>query len=234
MRGGNLSRPVNVIAIDGPAAAGKTVVGRMLAHRLGFKYLDTGVMYRAIAWLARRQGISFENVAALGNLAESNQIRIEGRDSSRVTAGGQGLGDELRTPEISQLASIVAAVPTVRRAMVQQQQAMAAEGNIVMVGRDICTVVLPQADLKLFMTASVEERARRRWGDSSQQGLEVELEQVLKETKARDRRDSTREDSPLIPAEDALIVDTEDLSVEQAVEFILERVRAGANPGVSQ
>ena len=225
-----MGRQVNVIAIDGPAAAGKTVVGRMLAHRLDFRYLDTGVMYRAIAWLARQKGISPQDVAALGDLAENSQIRLEGQESSRVTVGGQELDEELRAPEISQLASMVAAVPAVRRAMVQQQQAMAVAGNIVMVGRDIGTVVLPQADLKLFMTASVEERARRRWRDSSQQGLKVDLEQVLRETQARDHRDSTREDSPLIPAEDALIVDTEDLSVEQAVEFILERVKAGANP----
>ncbi len=229
-----MPRPINVIAIDGPAAAGKTVVGRMLAHRLGFKYLDTGVMYRAIAWLARQKGISLQDATALGDLAESSQFSLEGQDSSRVTVGGQELGEELRAPEISQLASLVAAVPAVRRAMVQQQQAMAGAENIVMVGRDIGTVVLPQADLKLFMTASVEERARRRWRDLCQQGLEVGLEQVLQETKARDHRDSTREDSPLIPAEDALIVDTEDLSVEQAVDFILEWVKAGANPGANQ
>ena len=229
-----MPRPINVIAIDGPAAAGKTVVGRTLAHRLGFKYLDTGVMYRAIAWLARQKGISLQDAPALGELAESSQFSLEGQDSSRVTVGGQELGEELRAPEISQLASQVAAVPAVRRAMVQQQQAMAGAENIVMVGRDIGTVVLPQADLKLFMTASVEERARRRWRDLWQQGLKVGLEQVLQETKARDHRDSTREDSPLIPAEGALIIDTEDLSVEQAVDFILERVKAGANPGANQ
>ena len=118
-----MSRQVNVIAIDGPTAAGKTVVGRLLAHQLGFKYLDTGVMYRAIAWLARQKGISVQDLAALGALAESSQIRLEGQDSSRVTAGGQELGEELRAPDISRLASLVAAIPAVRREMVKQQKA---------------------------------------------------------------------------------------------------------------
>ena len=171
-----MPRPINVIAIDGPAAAGKTVVGRTLAHRLGFKYLDTGVMYRAIAWLARQKGISLQDAPALGELAESSQFSLEGQDSSRVTVGGQELGEELRAPEISQLASQVAAVPAVRRAMVQQQQAMAGAENIVMVGRDIGTVVLPEADLKVFLNASPEERARRRWQEMRDQGQTANLQ----------------------------------------------------------
>ena len=196
-----MPKNVTVIAIDGPAAAGKTVVGRGLAHRLGFKYLDTGLMYRAVGWLARQRNILLDNQSALATLAQDAQIRLEGQDGDQILIGEQRLGGELSDPEVSHWASVVATIPEVRRAMVRQHQSIAAEESIVMVGRDIGTVVVPDADLKIFMTASVEER---------------------------DHRDSTRGDSPLLPAEDAIIINTDDLSIDQAVDAILQHLKLKA------
>jgi len=223
-----LPNNVTVIAIDGPAAAGKTVVGRQLAHRLGFKYLDTGLMYRALGWLAKQRNISADDQSALATLAQNAQIRLEGQDGDQVLIGEQRLGSELSDPEVSHWASVVATIPAVRRAMVMLQQSIAADGSIVMVGRDIGTVVVPCADLKIFMTASVEERARRRWRDLSEQGREVAYDQVLQDTRERDHRDSTRTDSPLVPAEDAIMIGTDDLSIDQAVDAILQHLKLKA------
>jgi cytidylate kinase len=220
-----LSQGVRVIAIDGPAAAGKTVVGRRLALRLGFKYLDTGVMYRAITWLALRRGVSMTDEAALGELARNNPIRLKGQDSDQVLVGRDEVGPELRDPLVDSHVSLVARVPEVRRALVSQQRALAGEGGIVMVGRDIGTVVLPDADLKVFMTASAQERARRRWQDLQAQGHPLDLAQVLEETLTRDEIDSRRADSPLTPAQDAFLVNTDDLSIDEVVEQVLQRIQ---------
>jgi len=221
------------IAIDGPVGAGKTVVGRELARRLGFKYLDTGVMYRAITWLALHRAVPVENTAALGDLAARTQIQVLGPDSDRVLVGEHEVEPELRAPEVESQVSLVARVPEVRRALVRQQRALAEKGKIVMVGRDIGTVVLPDADLKVFMLASAQERARRRWLELRAQSLDVDFPQVLRETQARDDLDSRRADSPLIPAKDAFLLDTEGLTVPQVVDRILQRVHhlgAGAKP----
>jgi cytidylate kinase len=220
-----LAGEVSVIAIDGPVAAGKTVVGRELARRLGFKYLDTGIMYRAVGWLSQQQGIHPDDEEAIGELAQSITVRIVGEDSDRVMVGDQQVGPELHTPDIARYASLVATIPQVRRAMVREQRAMSAEGKIVVVGRDIGTVVLPDADLKIYLTASVEERARRRWRQFRREGREVDYAEVLQETKARDRRDSTRADSPLRAADDAVTLETDHLGVDRVVDLLLEQVR---------
>ena len=220
-----MSGGVSVIAIDGPVAAGKTVVGRELARRLGFRYLDTGIMYRAVGWLSRQQGLHPDDEEAMGRLAQSTSVRMISEDSDQVLVDAQQVGPELHTPEIARYASLVATIPEVRRAMVREQRAMAAEGDIVMVGRDIGTVVSPDADLKIFLTASVEERARRRWRQFRREGREVDYTEVLQETRARDRRDSTRADSPLLAAPDAVTLETDHLSVDQVVGLILEHVR---------
>ncbi|MFQ6026393.1 MAG: (d)CMP kinase [Dehalococcoidia bacterium] len=222
---------VNVITIDGPVAAGKTVVGRKVARRLGYRYLDTGIMYRAVTWLAHRRGISMEDAAGLGQLARDNPVRLQGEDSDRVMIGGHELGPELRDPEVDRLVSLVARVSQVRRELVRQQRALAAEGNMVMVGRDIGTVVLPDADLKIFMLASPEERSRRRHRDLLGQGHQVDYAQVLQETRRRDAIDSQREDSPLQPAADAHSVKTDGRTAEQVVELILGLFDQG--PGAS-
>ncbi len=222
---------VSVIAIDGPVAAGKTVIGRELSRRLDFRYLDTGVMYRAMGWQARDKGILLDDEAALGQLAQEIVIRLEDGDSSRVTVNGRHLsGADLEHPDIGRSASLVAVVSAVRRAMVAQQRAIATEGSIVVAGRDIGTVVLPDADLKVFLTASVRARARRRWREIQDRGQEVDFEQALQETIARDRRDSTRADSPLAAAQDAVTVDTGGLTIEQSVQAILDLAASRGTP----
>ena len=211
-------------------AAGKTSVGRELSRRLGFTYVDTGVMYRAVGWLSRERQVSLEDDAALGRLAREAPIRVEGQDGELVLVGDRQLGAELEEQDIARRASLVATIPEVRRAMVAQQRAMAAEGNIVMVGRDIGTVVAPEADLKVFITGSVRERARRRWRDLLREDRELDFEQVLQDTRARDHRDSTRADSPLLAAGDAVTIETDNLTVDQVVELIISHLPAGGGP----
>ena len=220
-----MSCGVKVIALDGPVASGKTVVGRELARRLSFRYLDTGVMYRAITWLALRCATPLADEEGLGNLADSHPIRLSGREGDQIWVGEHQVGPELREARVERQVSLVARVPNVRRALVQQQRSLAREGNIVMAGRDIGTVVLPRADLKVFLSASPEHRARRRWRDLVDRGQEIDLQQVLRETRERDDIDSNRADSPLRPAHDALTLDTEQLTVDQVVDKILARYR---------
>lgn len=205
-------------------AAGKTVVARSLALRLGYKYLDTGVMYRAITWLALRQGISVDDESALGELAEANPMSLDGENSDQVRLAGSLVGLELRDSQVTGLVSLVSRVSAVRSALVRQQRIIGAQGDIIMVGRDIGTVVLPDADLKVFLTASPEVRARRRWQEMRDQDQTLDLQQVLRETMARDDLDTLRADSPLAPAADALQVDTGGISAEQVVEELLAHI----------
>lgn len=222
----------NVIAIDGPVAAGKTVVGRSLADNLGFNYLDTGNMYRAITWLAIKSNIPTGDEAALETLAKQNPIRITSPEGDRVEIAGHNLGACLRTAEVTSQVSLVSQASGVRRALVAQQRALAGSGRIVMVGRDIGTVVLPGSELKIYLTASAQNRARRRWQELLDRGQDREFSLVLNETEERDRLDSQREDSPLKPAEDAWVVDTSDLDAEQVVQLIL--ARAGSMGGATR
>ena len=225
-----MSLDVGVIAIDGPVAAGKTMAGRELAKRMDLRYLDTGVMYRAITWLALKNATPLEDESALAALASETQIMLDGSNSDRVLVDGISVGPELRDAEVDHHVSLVSRVPSVRRALVMQQRRMASEGQIVMVGRDIGTVVLPKADLKIYITASSEERARRRWKEFQAQGRETDYQSVLNETKARDDLDSQRDDSPLKPAEDAWVLDTDGLTGDQVVDLIVQRVNA-SSPG---
>lgn len=218
-----LAHGISVIAIDGPVAAGKTVVGRKLAQNLGFAYLDTGVMYRAVTWLALQSGTSVDDGSALGELARSNPVAIEGSEGSRVLVAGHSLGPELRESAVDTNVSAVAKASPVRKELVAQQRQIAAQGKIVMIGRDIGTVVLPDADLKIYLTASPEKRAQRRWQEMSDRGQEVKIETVLSETLARDEIDSNRDDSPLKPAKDAWELNTDGLSIEQVVQKIVDR-----------
>jgi cytidylate kinase len=220
-----------VIAIDGPVAAGKTVVGRALAFKLGFKCLDTGIMYRAITWLALQHSASLDDEAALGKLAEDYPVRLQGQSGDAVVVGDYQVGPELRESGVNSQVSLVSRVSAVRRALVRQQRELALEGHIVMVGRDIGTVVLPDADLKVYLSASAESRAARRWHEMINQGQSAEFQQVLAETRARDEIDSLRADSPLTPAADAFLSDTENLTVEQVIQRILERIRELAAEG---
>ncbi len=198
-----------VIAIDGPAGSGKSTVAKAVAAALGFTYLDTGAMYRSVALESLRSGGDAAAVAAGLTLSLGERVLLDGED---VT-------DEIRAPEVSELASRVAAEPAVRRAMVAQQQRLMAHGDWVAEGRDIGTVVMPEAELKVFLTATPEERARRR---AAQIGAEPAA--VLAEQTIRDQRDSTRADSPLQPAQDATWLDTTGLTLEQVVERVIALV----------
>ena len=218
-----MAREISVIAIDGPVAAGKTVVGRELARTLGFGYLDTGIMYRAITWLALNHGTTLDDETSLGELARSYPLGLMGEDSNQVLVDGYTLGPELRDSTVNRNVSIVSKASPVRRELVAQQRNTAAQGKIVMIGRDIGTVVLPDADLKVYLTASPEKRAQRRWQEMQDRGEAVELLTVLSETIARDEIDSGRDDSPLKPADDAWELNTDGLDIQQVVQKIVDR-----------
>lgn len=222
-----MSRRGPCIAIDGPVGAGKSTIARLVAQGLGYTYIDSGAMYRALAWAARRAGITGDDSDPVVHLVQRTDIdlRPQANGVNRVLVDGRDITGEIRSPEISQLASKLSAIPTVRRRMVALQQEMAGEGCLVMEGRDIQTVVLPEAEVKIFLTASAGERGRRRWKELRGRGLEVDLQQVLADIEARDARDTTRADSPVKPAPDAVHVDTDGLTIEQVVAKVLAIVK---------
>jgi cytidylate kinase len=209
----------STIAIDGPAASGKSTVGELLAQRLGYLYFDTGVMYRAVTWAALDRGIPIGDEAAVAALAGELHIGVapptadDGRQYT-VLADGVDITWKIRTPAVNASVSPVSAYPGVRREMVRQQRRVAQGGRVVMVGRDIGTVVLPGADLKIYLDASVEERARRRWVEEQARGENSDYEAVLASMRRRDEIDSNREASPLRAAEDAVVLDTTALDID--------------------
>ena len=218
-----MAHGVSVIAIDGPVAAGKTAVGRELAQSLGFAYLDTGIMYRAITWLALKNNVPVEDEAALGNLARTSPIDLVGTSGDQVSVAGHTLGPELRESSVDRNVSVVSKATPVRTEMVAQQRKIADQSKIVMIGRDIGTVVLPDADLKIYLTASPKNRAKRRWQEMQDRGQIVELMTVLSQTIKRDEIDTGRENSPLKPAEDAWELNTDGLDIRQVVQQIIAR-----------
>ena len=218
-----MAHEVSVIAIDGPVAAGKTAVGRELAQSLGFAYLDTGIMYRAITWLALKNNVPVEDEAALGNLARTSPIDLVGTSGDQVSVAGHTLGPELRESSVDRNVSVVSKATPVRTEMVAQQRKIADQSKIVMIGRDIGTVVLPDADLKIYLTASPKNRAKRRWQEMQDRGQIVELMTVLSQTIKRDEIDTGRENSPLKPAEDAWELNTDGLDIRQVVQQIIAR-----------
>lgn len=218
-----------VIAIDGPAASGKSTIGELLARRLGYLLFDTGVMYRAVTWAALARHLPVTDEAAMTALAEQVHIDVlpptvaDGRRCT-VLLDGQDVSWEIRRPEVDANVSIVAAYPGVRRALVRQQRRIAANGNVIMLGRDIGTVVLPDADLKVYLDASVEERARRRWLELKERGQSADYQAVLDSMRQRDETDRHRAVSPLRAAADAVVLDTTALSVEAVVERLLKLI----------
>lgn len=214
------------IAIDGPAGAGKSSVAKVLAKRLNCIYLDTGAMYRAVTWLALQKNIAFSDEAGMKQLLSALQLEFkEEGDKQHLYCNGVDVTEAIRTPEISANVSAVAMLPFVRETLVAQQQRIASDCDVLMDGRDIGTTVLPQAQYKFFLTASLEERARRRYLELKEKGEEVDLEQLKAEIALRDKKDSQREVSPLVQAPDAELVDTSDLSFEQVVEKLFTRLQ---------
>jgi len=220
------------IAIDGPVAAGKGTVARILAERLGWLYVDTGAMYRAAALLAKRAGVSFDDAKAIAGLVDRSHFEMRNptdneRDGRLTTlvVDGEDVSWNIRTEEISRGASMVAAHLEVRRALVEKQQKIATLHNVVMEGRDITFRVLPKAQFKIFLTASEEERAKRRYHQLIERGVEADYETVLDDLRARDRRDSERGTDPLHIVEDAWVFDTTGMKITEVVERILDKVR---------
>ncbi|MFN0088144.1 MAG: (d)CMP kinase [Blastocatellia bacterium] len=215
-----------IIAIDGPAGAGKSTIARMLARRLGYLFINTGAMYRAVAWQAMRQGIALEDDGRIGGIAAGSVIELGGTvEAMRVRIDGRDISDEIATPRVSQAASVVSAIPAVRRALVERQREMGRGGGVVMEGRDIGTQVFPEADVKIYLDASSEARARRRFEEDRTRGVAVaSLDRMRAEIEARDHRDKTRADSPLTRAEDATLIDSSALTIDQVIEEIMKIV----------
>lgn len=218
------------IAIDGPAASGKSTVGERVAQQLGYVYLDTGVMYRAVTWAALDRGIPIEDEAAVSQLAAELEIRVlrptvdDGRQYT-VLADSTDITWEIRSAEVNRGVSPVSAYPGVRRALTARQRAIGKEGGVVMVGRDIGTVVLPDAEVKAYLDASLQERARRRHLEDQRRGKESDLAEVMADLEHRDRIDSTRAAAPLRPADDATIIDSTNMTANQVVDRVLALVR---------
>lgn len=216
------------IAIDGPAGAGKSTLARELARELGYLYVDTGAMYRAVAYKALQAGLDIEKEEdrrRIAEIAAQVEFQFEWQDDKlRLLVDGEDVTEAVRTPEVERLSSPVSAIPEVRAELVAAQKALAEVEGIVMEGRDIGTVVMPEADLKIFLVASPEERARRRWRQQRERGISRPYEAVLAETIERDRRDSTRAINPLKPAEDAIVLDDTHLSRREMLAKALELV----------
>ena len=217
------SSPPSIIAIDGPAASGKSTIGKRLADHLGYLFFDTGVMYRAVTWIALQRGVDVRDERAVTRLAEETPIQVapasrsDGR-ACNVIVEGRDITWETRRPEVDANVSVVSAYAGVRRALSAQQRRIGQRGRVVMVGRDIGTVVLPDADLKIYLDASAEQRARRRFDEIVARGEKADYDEILSKVRARDRIDSTRAVAPLRPAEDAVILDSDKLNADQVFE----------------
>ncbi|HLQ73729.1 MAG TPA: (d)CMP kinase [Bacillota bacterium] len=213
------------IAIDGPAAAGKSTVAKRIAKKLSYIYIDTGAMYRSLTYTALRQGARLDSEEALVNLLHRLSITFEyDGDQQHVFVNGEDITKEIRTQEVSSNVSTVATHLKVREILVQRQKQLSKETSVVMDGRDIGTHVLPDAQFKFFLIASVEERAKRRHEENIKSGFSSDLEKIKHEIERRDKQDMEREVSPLIKAEDAIEVDTTSMSIEEVTNFILNKV----------
>jgi cytidylate kinase len=213
-----------IIAIDGPAGAGKSTIAKSLARRLGYLFINTGAMYRAVAWQALNDGIPLEDAERVGRLATDLRIELAGAvDAMRVLVNGRDISDEISAPHISQAASLVSAIPAVRRALVARQQEMGRAGGVVMEGRDIGTQVFPDAEIKIYLDATSDARAERRFAEDQARGVALaSLEQMKADIEQRDTRDKTRADSPLEQAADAIYLDSSAMTIDEVVEKILK------------
>lgn len=219
-----------IVAIDGPAGAGKSTLARRVADKLGFLYINTGAMYRAVALWALRLNVSTSDMHRLEQLAEAASIELAANED-RVMLNGEDVSEAIREPRISEAASKVSAVPGVRRALLAMQRKMAETSSVVMEGRDIGSIVFPQAQVKIFLDADPQERARRRARELVQEGQDTSIDVVAGELTQRDQRDRQRKEAPLVQAPDAQFVDTTGLTLEQVEEIILRLVRARTSNG---
>lgn len=214
-----------IIAIDGPSASGKSTLGRMLARELGLLYLDTGSMYRAVALAVMESSINSSDDVAVGSLASRVAIDLEGDpDSQRVLLEGRDVTEMIRTEDVTHMSSIISTIPAVRRSMVARQRELGQRGAVLN-GRDIGTVVFPNADVKVFLTAVPQERAQRRYEEERAQDTNANFEETFADMNDRDRRDETRADSPLVCADDAIVIDSTGLSIPQVFEKMMSAVR---------
>ncbi len=215
-----------VIAIDGPSGAGKSTTARLLAERLGYIYIDTGAMYRAIGWKAKQEGIDPKNEEKLAGLCGRTQVTIKKDNSDpRFYVDGHDVSGEIRTPEMGMMASAVSKSPSVRAGLLTLQRDLGRTGGVVMDGRDIGTVVFPDADVKFFLDASAEERGRRRYQELTAKGMDVDLARITQEIRERDQQDSTRSLAPLRKADDAFLIDSTDLNISEVLDAMLATIK---------
>jgi len=216
-----------IIAIDGPAASGKSTTARLLAKRLGYLYLDTGAMYRALTWKVLKEGVDMRDKKSLAKLAKEIKIRLQSNDEmgSRVFLNGEEITFSIRSPQVNKYVSLVSMVKEVREEMVRRQREMGRKGGIVAEGRDIGTVVFPKALVKIFLTCSLEERVRRRWKEARERNSFLTKKEIKEELSRRDKLDREREFSPLRKAKDAIVLDNTFLSINETTERVLKIVK---------
>lgn len=224
-----MSNPL-VVAIDGPAGAGKSTIARRVASKLGFVYIDTGAMYRAVALWAIRVGVDLDDMLKLEQLARAAHIEFQA-GSNGITLNGEDVSAAIRTPELGDAASRVSTVAGVRRAMVEKQRAMGAEISVVMEGRDIGTVVFPEARIKIFLDARADERATRRSLELKEKGVAADPAEIARQITERDTRDRTRKEAPLMQAPDAVYLDTTGLSLDEVEQEVLRLIRERTSNG---
>lgn len=213
-----------VIAVDGPSGAGKSTISRALSKRLGYLEIDTGAMYRAMAWLARETGLDFDDQQAVQEFSKKAEVELQlDNGTTRVMVNGRDVTSKIRNPEISMLTSKISTLAPVREAMMILQRRMGTKGGVILDGRDIGTVVFPDAELKFFLSASAEERGRRRFLELQAKGMQTSLEETIQNVIQRDRQDSERELAPLCQAADAISIDSTGLSIEQVIA-LMEKV----------
>jgi len=230
-RGTHATRARQVVAIDGPAGAGKSTAARRLAQRLGYVLVDTGALYRGVALAAKERGLSWDDGVTLGAMAAGLDLSfvMGGDGAPRLHIAGIDREPEIRSPEIAKGASDVSRHPEVRAALLGLQRKLGEEGGVVLEGRDIGTVVFPDAEVKVFLTASAEERARRRVGDLLERGQEADFQTILCAIEARDAQDTGRKEAPLRPAEDAVLLETNTMDLDAVVERLTELVKSAAS-----
>lgn len=215
-----------IIAIDGPAGSGKSTLAKALAEKLGYLYVDTGAMYRAITWAVIRGKVNLSNKKKLKEIAEKTELElIPVKGGIKVLVNGRDVSEEIRSPLISNLVSKVAKVKEVRDCMVAHQKRIGGKGGAVLEGRDIGTVVFPDADIKFYVEANAEERARRRQKELQESGIQIGFDKILKDIKKRDEIDSSRDVSPLKPAQDAIVIDSTDLTIDEKTELVLNHIK---------